>query len=207
MITVAAVRVGNKYALAHVEKLFRAVNRNLTVDHDFVLITDRMDDVPKVDGLVAMMPTAEPKWWGKLELFRGDWPGVNPILFCDLDNVIRGSLDDLAVYPGDIVGIKDPVLKGQMNSGLMKIRPRCAPEVWEHYKAAPGEARFRYRWGDQHLISEVAADKITYWPREWVPFYKYDEASVQEAGRVVSFNGHPKPWALSDNPIVREHWI
>lgn len=207
MITVAAVRVGAKYSLEHVEKLFRAVRRNLTLDHDYVLLTDRPDEVPVVEGTLAVMPTAEPKWWGKLELFRRDWPGTNDLLFVDLDNVICGSLDDLATWPGAIVGIRDVVLKGQMNSGCMKIRPRAAPEVWEHYAEDKGAARFRYRWGDQHLISEVAKGKIAYWPEEWVPFYKYSTVEQRDTARVVSYNGHPKPWHLPDDPTVSRHWI
>lgn len=207
MITIAALRVGNKYSLDHVERLFRAVNRNLTVEHDFILLTDKPYDVPKVDGLVAVRETREPKWWGKLELFRRDWPGVNDLMFIDLDNVICGSLDEMAAMPGEVIGIKDPVLKGQMNSGCMKIRPGCAPEVWERYAADPGAARFQYEWGDQHLISRIAAGKITYWPEAWVPFYKYTPNEDQPAGRVVSFNGFPKPWHVPDNAIVREHWI
>lgn len=206
MITVCAVRTGTKYPLFYVERLFASVSRHMTVGHDFCLITDDMASIPRVSGILAMRHTDQPGYWAKLEMFRPDWRWKSPLLYIDLDNVVVGSLDDLAECGGDLVGIRDWNLSDMMNSGVMRIKPGIAPEIWAEYGGDPAKATFRYRWGDQHLISRVAPGKITYWPAEWVPSWKSSTPEQHAAARVISFNGDPKPADLEDLPIVRDNW-
>ncbi|GAH56014.1 unnamed protein product, partial [marine sediment metagenome] len=45
MITVCCLKVGDKYSSEYVNKLYSMVERNLTVEHDFICITDNPEGV------------------------------------------------------------------------------------------------------------------------------------------------------------------
>lgn len=206
MITVCAVRTGEKYPIEYVEILFASIARHLTVEHDYCLLTDSVSEVPKVDGILGVRLTNEAGWWAKLELFRQDWRWRKPVLYFDLDVIITGSLDDLANYDGDLVAIRDWQLADMANSSVMRIMPGTAPDIWSHYAAGRDAAKFRYRWGDQHLITRVAGERLGYWPREWCASWKATAREEWPAARVICCHGTPKPHQLTDDSIVKENW-
>jgi hypothetical protein len=93
MLTVACVyRSGGKYySTRYVERLRAMVERNLSLPHRFVCLTNETDVPCRRIPLV----TDWPSYWSKIELFR---PRLfkGPVLYFDLDTVIHGNIDDLA---------------------------------------------------------------------------------------------------------------
>lgn len=208
MITVAAVRTGQKYSLDYVERLFRAVRRNLTVEHDYLLLTDRTWEVPQVEGVLNVRRTHEPGWWAKAQLFEPASQGIWPLLFFDLDVVITGSLDELASYPAPLVAIQDWHLAKTLNSSVMRIEPGQAADVWSLYKVNPAEVQKRFRTGgDQSFITMVAGNRFTTWPGQWCRSYRsHCKDGPPEGCRVAVMHGSPKPHELTHLAWVREHW-
>ena len=92
-LTVACVyrSGGQHYSTQYVEVLRNMVTRNLTLPHRFVCLSD-------VDVPCERIPLVNdwPGFWSKIELYKpGRFKG--PVLYFDLDTVIHGNIDALAV--------------------------------------------------------------------------------------------------------------
>ena len=114
MITIAMIyKTGGDYQASDVDKLARAVRRNLTVPHKIVCLTD----VPTVvyramtqDKLLNAYPLNHdlPGWLSKMELFKIH----GPLLCFDLDTIISGNIDMLAEW----------VLQANSDKDLLMLR-------------------------------------------------------------------------------------
>ncbi len=92
-LTVWSVYWGDKYKKAYVYALKEAVEKNLSVQHEFRCIT-----VESLPGIVTVKPYGPYHgWWSKLNLFAPH-RATGPSLYFDLDVVIVGSLDYLIPY-------------------------------------------------------------------------------------------------------------
>jgi hypothetical protein len=94
MIDVMCVWSGDKYGVEYVTRLRNMVRRHLPLEHRFICITDRENDLPDDIETVA---TDKKKWWGKIDVFKHN---QNRRLFLDLDTVIVDDLTPLAGYDG-----------------------------------------------------------------------------------------------------------
>ncbi len=93
MITVYSVLWGDKYHKGYAYALRDAVKANLTIDHDFVCITDQ--DLPGITTIAPPVPYHG--WWQKIGLFAPQLAS-GPSLYFDLDVVITGNLDYLVEF-------------------------------------------------------------------------------------------------------------
>ena len=123
MITVACVLWGNKFSEDYLYNLKSMVERNTTVDHRFVVLSDRsrkgIDSVILKPGFHG--------WWNKLQLFD-TFHRLGPrVVYFDLDTLIVNNIDWLMEYKGNFMGIEDvgavnahqPHLKNTLMSGVM----------------------------------------------------------------------------------------
>jgi hypothetical protein len=141
------------YSADDVLKLKKAVSNFLTIDHDFVCLTDQYDIPVDTISLIGDTPT----WWAKLELFR---PSLfnTPVLYIDLDMVICNELDSLVkgCYGSKFLMLKDPKEKTP-GSGMMYWEGDYS-YLWELYNSDPKKAQEVYRKkpkiGDQGFISD-----------------------------------------------------
>lgn len=183
MITVACVEWGNYLGRGeeYVEKLQRGVARWMSLPHEFVCL--------RPDGdLIG--------WWNKIELFR---PGrfAGRVLYIDLDSVIVGPLDPLAVHPG-VVHLRDWGWKRHVyGSGTMvwdagdhsDIFTRYTPEVAEWFE------------GDQDWMTHLGGwDAL---PAQLVRSYRYHcKAGPPPGCSIVAFHGKPKPHEFTDGWVA-----
>lgn len=205
MLTVACVlKSGGDYRPHHVAALQAGVARHLSLPHRFVCLSDV--DVPC--ERVALR-NRWPGWWSKIELFR---PGLfcGPTLYFDLDTIIVGSLDEIAL------GHRFTVLRNfwskkysepqRIGSGVMAWNVDLS-ELYRIFAADADNFIRRYksraRWGDQGFIRDHCAVPMERWqdkhPGKVVSF-KLDVArarGVPVEAAVVAFHGKPRPWALS----------
>jgi hypothetical protein len=181
----------------YVGKLRRAVSRNLTVPHNFEVITE------------YDLPSGRKGWFNKLhllEMFDG------PVLFLDLDVILTGNIDHLVeIARGDTSRIwaRDdwsyPVTnprygkEATINSSVM---------LWSGRKDMAGAERLIPKThGDQGIITQLFwPHGIGLLPGDSIKSYKYDVRNGKEPGPVTVFHGEPKPHEVRDD-LVKHHWI
>jgi hypothetical protein len=201
-VTVACVlKSGPEYRVEHVQMLAAGVRRHLTLQHRFVCLTD-LDPVDFDEGVEPRaLHHGWPGWWSKIELFR---PGLfdGPVFYADLDTIIVGSLDDLAL------GHRFTVLENfwsnkRIGSGLMAWNDDLSA-IYERFarNAANFQREFvtTERWGDQGFIAAHAPFRPELWqlrhPGRVVSYKQHvvPAGRVPEHARVICYHGKPRPW-------------
>jgi len=220
----------NVYSLEYVNKLYRAVQRNTTISHDFILYAGPEAQKPgRLDGLekgINVVPSAYPSWWVSMQGADPDnrpWIRTDSILNIGLDCVIVGSLDDLIMFSSVRAAMKDyPThccpkgLENDCNLEVTLIRGDSDRPMWDEYvrvgkptwdpRETPANAEFRMC--AQGWINDTRAVHVDLFPQNWVASYKL---AVRDIGlpyncRIVSFHGHPKPHEVND-PWLLKAWI
>ena len=215
-LTIVSLRAGEKYGPEYVHRLRKAVERNLSMPHRFVCMTDRPHEV---DCETLPIPMNLPGWWGKIAVFSKElFPGRR--LFIDLDSVITGSLDEFAAYQGKLAVIRPfPGDRDNgINSGLMSIAPGAYASIWHKFSADP-EAAVRFcvanavpawNFGDQRWLELMIRKPVDYWqdlnPGSVVSYKFHCGNGLPPNARVVSFHGKPDPHDVTDT-WVWKNWI
>jgi hypothetical protein len=141
------------YGPSDVIKLKKGFQNFLSIDHEFVCLSDQA--IPGINTIPLIGET--PTWWAKLELFR---PGLfsGPVFYCDLDMVICNTLDELITPCLD----KNFLMLGKSpdqyaGSGLLFWNGDYS-YLWNKYCENPGQYRKKYSkkpwYGDQAFIQD-----------------------------------------------------
>ena len=117
MKNVLCIKWGNKFPADYVNKLYRMVERHLSLPHRFVCLTDNTTGLNSEIETRSLLRTDLKHSYTKFELFEKKLHDITgQILFLDLDVVINGAvdnaqsaIDDLFLFEPDakFVGIKD----------------------------------------------------------------------------------------------------
>lgn len=200
MFNIVCLKYGTKYTAAHVNALYKGVQKNTTIDHRFICFTD---DSAGVECETLPIPENETGWWGKLALFKKslyDITGV--ILFIDLDMHINNSIDEYLTLgnSNDLYVMRDFRWKTEYSSAVMRFPVDRYSKIWEHYSSIKDKLK-DLKVGDQNIINIVYNKDIKstrsksiehlrpaieqniavkFWPDSWqkdVRFYKRTEKS------------------------------
>lgn len=230
---VVCLKWGTKYSADYVNKLYNMVQRNLTLDHEFVCFTEdsreldksiRVEPLQHVEGITG--------WWYKTMFFNPNFPLQGEILFLDLDLVIFRNIDHLFDYsPGKLCIIQDfnrHMLKGykKFNSSVFRFTTGSHPHIYTQFMKEPKANSKRYL-GDQDWIYATVDGNYEYWPDNWIQSYKWEmrnrakldrskpkgERDFEVAGDptvlddtcIAVFHGDPNPHVCKD-PWVRKNW-
>ena len=94
---VSCVKWGNKFSYKHVNRLYRMVQKNLTVPFTFVCHTEDATNIhPDIKIVPLDLSLDLEKWWWKLTLFQTPTDEVN--IFFDLDVVIQQNINHFTNY-------------------------------------------------------------------------------------------------------------
>ena len=218
---IVCIKWGKKYGPEYVNNLYAMVERNITIPHKFVCITDDPTDLNPAIHVLPMLDDIMEGWWHKLTLFKptiGDLTGR--LLFMDLDVVITDNIDCFFVDK-DFSIIKEWLVKG-FNSSVFLLEIGKYTHVWDNYKKRletdqrPGRVKGQIRGynGDQDWITEQIPNPPYTWPMEWVPSYKYCcQKGLPEGSKIIIFHGNPNPpdailgwkrWGPS--PWIKKYW-
>jgi hypothetical protein len=228
-ITISAGWSGDSlYCLDDVNKLFRGIKRNTSIEHDLILYAGPEAQKPgKLHGLesgVQVIESPYPSWWVGMKGYDPDrpWIKTDSIMGLGLDCVIVGSLDDLINFPSDFVTMKDYPGKvcpsgheKDCNMEVSVIRNNLDRPIWDEWvrlgkptwdMLTPPEGRV-WRLQAQGWINETKAIHVDLFPENWVVSYKLAcRHGLPEDCRIVSFHGRPKPREVSDQ-WVKDNWI
>lgn len=199
-LKVLCVKWGTKFPAEYVNTLFHMVQRNLTLPHRFLCLTDNPDRLDPGIGIVDLQPGFE-YCWNKLELFRpGIFSDEDVLLYFDLDVVIAGNIDDLATFrPQDtFVGLYDwyGFRNPHYNSSVMRFHGNRHGDLYTRLVAEL--AAGRVRWGREFDEYLGANDKVVLWEgerryggdQEWISRQVYPIKDLKS-------HSYPGPWILS----------
>lgn len=209
---VCVLRSGGKvgYCADWVHRLQRAVDRNLTLPHRFVCLTDTPVECESI-------PLAHDHegFWSKLELFR---PGLfaGPTLYIDLDTVICNNINDVVHRASghEFVMWMEPD-KGIHSSALMYWQGDQS-RIWDVYCSKPFEYwKSLYAspplYGDQAVVSEHVSHVVfqDICPPEWFHIAsKHDHDMDLSNIRMLMFRKtKQKPSTMQHHALVQQHWI
>ena len=192
-VCIVCMKWGKAYGGEYVNMLYRAVRDHLSLDHDFICITDRTDGL---DPGITCHPLAFPQlekqlWahgkWPKLLMFDRNIVGqYDAAVFLDLDLLVTGSLDPLIEIVQDKGGLYlMPKFRGLIwrmipapfwdrfpgfmnrvtrgNSSVVGFRPA---EQFHLFDAFDGDKHLPKYENDQNYISDLAHDRKCY-PKGW----------------------------------------
>jgi hypothetical protein len=209
MINVVCVlRNGGKvgYDATWVEKLKNSVERNLTIKHRFICLSDvdvPCERIPLIDHGAG--------FWAKIELFR---PKLfkGPVLYIDLDTVICGNIDDIvnSIKDQNFVMLKETD-KNVTSSAVMWWQGDHS-YLWDQYLEISSDVlKEKYskmpRYGDQAFIEDYAAHTLLqqYIPETWVGWSSQREIST-DTKLLIFRKVSQKPSTMLDHPLVQQHW-
>ena len=179
MKNVVCIKWGKKFGVEYVNKLYNAVQRNLSLKHRFICLTDDAEGI--VAGVETFdIPRADLKiCWNKLALFdRGIHNIEGQILFLDLDVVIVKPIDDLFLFQPEskFVSIKewgsvDYALPDMtpFNASAMRFDVGAYPFIVEDFYAERGVTLHEEIFFDEAASKLGQSEKITYNDLEGFP--------------------------------------
>ncbi len=213
MLSVACVNTGDRYPDIYVDRLYRMVQRHLSMPFRFVCYTDRPRPLDPAVQQADASSWGLSGWFAKLRLFDGELLNGEPLLYIDLSAIIRSSLDPMVSYAHGhpFVAVRDWNYDC-LNSCVMWISP-CAETqgIWDAYRTG-----VRYQsplkgdqdYIDDHVREHGLHDWVTWWPPEWVISYRrlfrvhrrshFTAMDVLSRSIVVKFHGTPRPHQLGD---------
>lgn len=152
MVNVVCVKYGTKYNSSHVNRLYRMVEKNLSLPFSFYCMTDDSENINKQIKIIPLNLDLElESFWYKVTMFDNSIYGNNDLtLYLDLDTIIQNPIDDLfndpslplrIVYTGSIKVEDESTLfgkwQGNVNSSIMLFRPSRVQHISEHFLEDP----------------------------------------------------------------------
>lgn len=231
MLNVLCLKHGKKYSAEYVNRLYRAVQRNLTLPHKFICFTE---DPAGIDPGVFVIDLPKSShftgWWWKPYLFKqGHFHNNDTNLFFDLDMVVVRNIDALALFsPGKFMGMRDVfrVIRPKVHklgSAVMRWQANEHSDIYDKLDKYPKYMK-QFR-GDQDWIWYLSKSDIMFYPDEWIKSYKWEIRSKSDLRKVgcswqftnvasptvpvdtmvLAFHGTPDVHDCRD-PVILQHW-
>lgn len=164
------------YTSKHVRLLKSMVDRHLSLDHEFVCVTDKPDEIDFCRTVVMNKETFVPGTrYGKLMMYRADSKQIigERILYLDLDCVIVDSLDPIADRDEDLVLWRNPNFgakrRARYNTSIILHRTGTRTELHSKFNKTKHPHYLRGRMGgtDQAWISFMCDEvKEAHWTND-----------------------------------------
>jgi len=201
VLRVACVKKGEKYGAEYVRNLQAGVARHLSIEHEFLCLTD----TPMVGVNCELLKHDLPGWWSKLELFRdGLFSRDDRVLYFDVDTLMVDNIDDIASYDGPFTILRDAYRPWGYQSGVMAFPGNSCVDIWDEW-CRVGQPKLE--GGDQAWIECMRHDIALLqdlFPDRLLSYKANCRNQIPPGASVVFFHGHPKPPEC--NGWVVDHW-
>jgi len=228
---VVCLKYGDKYSASYVNRLYNMVQRNLSLDHEFICYTEDPTDIDSGIRIEPLPALAVQGWWFKPMFFNPELGLKGIILFLDLDIVIFENINNLFEYmPGKFCIIRDfnrHLIKNypKFNSSIFRLETGQHSNIYSEFIRDISSITRRFQ-GDQDWIRHCIKLNFEYWPDEWIRSYKWEMRSkpkidASPRGKrdfittgvptvlcdtsVAVFHGEPNPHNCKD-PWVINNW-
>ncbi len=202
MITIACVlKSGGDYDWEYVGKIYRGVQRNLSCNFDFIVLTDiplnQIEHDINFVNTVRIIPLKSnlSGYWSKIELFRLK----GPVIYFDLDTIILSSIDKLA---------REVLFFGRIKQPMFYMLEAFSSRKWASgIMAWHGD----FRWVYSNFIKEEDYQKekweVDYILKELERKLFVDIKNIQDYidGRIYSYKHHCKEGIPDDAGIICFH--
>lgn len=213
MKNIICMKWGDKFGPEYVNRLYKMVQANLSLEHRFVCFTDNPDGL--CEGIetrplpeVTLENGLPERGWKKLGVFSkklADLSGT--ALFLDLDTIITANIDQFFEEEGKFLIIKDWDFKNDIigNSSVFRFKIGEYPDILENFCKNGEEIRKKYR-NEQAYLSYAIYEKgiLKYWPSKWCISFKRNclrpfplnyflEPKLPEQTKILIFHGRPTP--------------
>lgn len=210
---VICIKWGTKFGSDYVNRLFKMVKRNCTVDHRFVCFTDNVNGIlPEIETRdlppYQDNPAIGDMGWRKLSLFNEQLVDLEgQALFLDLDVVIRQDLAPFFDVEGEFLIAKDWDFPNDIigNSSVFRFEVGKHPDILENFYRLGNAIRKQYR-NEQAYLSYAMKEKglLGYWDKTWCVSFKrnclqkfplnyFKVARDPEEAKIIVFHGKPTP--------------
>lgn len=213
MRNVICMKWGEKFGPEYVNRLYKMVQKNLTLEHRFICFTDNSDGL--VEGIeVRPLPEMDldsslpERGWRKLTVFKEQLADLQgQALFLDLDIVIINNIDSFFEEKGEFLIIKDWDFPNDIigNSSVFRFDIGKYPEILKNFIENGDEIRARHR-NEQAYLSYAVNDRgvLNYWPKDWCVSFKrnclhkfplnyFMQAKFPANSKIIIFHGRPTP--------------
>lgn len=218
MITVVCCHWGNwpvnGKGHEYVRKLRAAVARNITVPHQFICFADkpvgRINTRPLLANHWSIQDREGPLWRGcipKTYVYSRAAGLTGRVLLLDLDNVITGSLDDIASYDGDFC-VRGSFRYGTPDGDMIAFDAEKCRDIWSALIGDPSlvdeKGRERFFLATRRPNADMWQDVL---PGQILSYKRHCRVQMKlpEDARIVSFHGDPRPHEVEDK-WVKECW-
>ena len=229
---ILCLKHGTKYDSSYVNKLYNMVERNCSLDYEFVCLTD---DSAGIDPRVKILnlPGGISGWWCKPYMFSKHLPINGTVLYVDLDVVIANNIDKLFQYsPGHWCTVRDFTRAmrpkwHKYNSSVVRFQSGQLHHVWEEFEKDKNNIQKRYHGDQDWLFAATRRQQAVLFPDSWILSWKWEVRKSKEFApggvrgkrkfRIIEdveprvecciavFHGDPNP-AHCEDPWVVENW-
>ncbi|WP_037587147.1 hypothetical protein [Stenoxybacter acetivorans] len=214
---ILCMKWGDKYGAEYVNRLYRMVQRNLSLPFTMICLTDNSEGI---DPAVQCYPIPEltlpnglpERGWKKLTTFSRDLYGLHgTALFLDIDIVIIDNIDGFFTQPAnrddEVWIIRDWKKPWRMvgNSSVYRFQIGAFPQLLDYFRNHFDEIRTRFRH-EQAFLSWYVREfhQLSYWQADWCLSYKYQvlkkppfswwQAPQKPThGKIIVFHGEVNP--------------
>ena len=193
----------------YVRRLKTSVDRHLSAPFRFVCFSDR-DAIPGID----VRPLNPPSWCGHLPksyVYSPDAGLRGRVLLFDLDNVIVGSLNEMAAYDGPfcVRGRLHHMRPRQPDGDMIAFEAGSKTTLMMWEKANAKDVVRQSRDGREREFILWANPKADQWqeicPGQVVSYRLECRGRLPKGARVVSCHGRPRPHEIT-NPFIVDNW-
>tara|TARA_B100001778_G_C18491997_1_gene585505 strand:- start:244 stop:957 length:714 start_codon:yes stop_codon:yes gene_type:complete len=199
MRNVVCVKWGTKYSADYVNRLYGMVQRQLSLPHRFVCLTE---DTAGIDSAIETLPLLRNDLkhsYTKLQLFLNPLHDIEgDILFLDLDTVILNPIDDLFLHEpnAEFIGLHE-WFDDFLGSSTFRFEAGKFPFILEEWDNA-----VQNRFTEENTFDNATNEtNLTYHDLNAFPpeVYRGDQEWITKAlrDREVPIHWYPDGWLLS----------
>lgn len=213
----------SKFDASHVNTLKNMVKRNLSIEHEFVCVTDDPQgldpDIRVVKLWLNPVPNYgcenRPNCFRRIRAFAPDMETIigKRFVWLDLDTVVVGQLDPLFDIPDDFKMWGGTHPTTPYNGSMVLMNAGARAKVWDKFnpRVSPLKGRERGHIGsDQAWISYCLGSGEKKWDtHDGVYSFRIDilapKSGLPDDARIVFFHGRHNPW---DENVQKNHpWV
>lgn len=151
-----------EWGAIYLDRWIWSVRKYVPEPKRIVVMTDANGMQSGVEVAYLDQDVDAPGFWAKLNMFRTEL-ATGKCLYCDLDNVINGPLDELcALEPDPLIMLDDRRVPGLPNGSLILFDADRCRDIWDSYAMNP-----------RHWEREYVAGGDNYW-------HAYDQAFIAD---------------------------
>lgn len=227
---VVCLKWGDKYSSDYVNKLYSMVQRNCTLDYQFVCYTENPIGIDKQILIKPLPNLSLTGWWYKPWFLSNEIGLEGTVLFLDLDLIVFRNIDQLFQYKPEhpFVIIRDFNRQirpnwDRMNSSVFRFHSGKFAHLFDNFNTNHKSITRRYQ-GDQDWMYANIKDHV-FWPDDWIQSYKWEmrgretlgiingkrnfrtpgQPKIKDETRIAVFHGHPNIHECNDTWPM-ENW-